>query len=187
MEKASFFTERDINPACRFLIRQAGTEKAVPLSAGKRQETQKKAAASYLPLRVFSPPRRLTSEFGMGSGVSAWLSPPPRIPGHVLWKPNAIVLSLIEKKLRSEPSGGPPSSPQGKLMAESSGYWGDLALHVAVPAPIVHQTGDLPVPLPPSGMGGLLSGTASRLDALSVYPDHGRLPGDASGETTRPP
>ena len=72
-------------------------------------------------------------------------------------------------------------------MAESSGYWCVLALHVAVPAPDVHRTGDLPVPLPPLGMGGLLSGTASRLDALSVYPDHGRLPGDASGETTRPP
>ena len=52
---------------------------------GKRREAagpppciaMKKAAAGYLPLRVLSPPRRLTSEFGMGSGVSAWLSPPP--------------------------------------------------------------------------------------------------------------
>ncbi len=56
-----------------------------------------------------------------------------------------------------------------------------------MPAPIVHQTGDLPVPLPPFGMGGLLLETASRLDALSVYPDHRRLLGDASGETTQPP
>jgi hypothetical protein len=37
----------------------------------------KKAAAAIFPARVLSPPGRLTSEFGMGSGVSAWPSQPP--------------------------------------------------------------------------------------------------------------
>lgn len=41
----------------------------------------KKRQLAIFPLRVFSPPRRLTSEFGMGSGVSAWLSPPLRRNG----------------------------------------------------------------------------------------------------------
>ena len=71
--------------------------------------TTKKAAAGYLPHRVFSPPRRLTSEFGMGSGVSAWLSPPPPDREHVLRKPNAIVLSLVRRNCATNRFGGPPS------------------------------------------------------------------------------
>ena len=41
--------------------------------------------------------------------------------------------------------------------------------------------------LTPYRMGGLVSGGASRLDALSVYPGRGRLSGDATGVTTGPP
>ncbi len=42
-----------------------------------KKNTTKKAAAAIFPARVLSPPGRLTSEFGMGSGVSAWQSQPP--------------------------------------------------------------------------------------------------------------
>ena len=56
-----------------------------------------------------------------------------------------------------------------------------------MPAADVHRTGDLPVPLPAIAVGGLVLGTASRLDALSVYPFRGRLRGHASGETTATP
>ena len=56
-----------------------------------------------------------------------------------------------------------------------------------MPAPIVHQPGDKPGPLPPFGEGGLLLGMVSRLDALSAYPDRGQLTGDATGVTTGPP
>ncbi len=41
------------------------------------RKSTKKAAAAIFPARVLSPPGRLTSEFGMGSGVSAWQSQPP--------------------------------------------------------------------------------------------------------------
>ena len=43
----------------------------------KTNPDTQKAAAAIFPARVFSPPGRLTSEFGMGSGVSAWPSQPP--------------------------------------------------------------------------------------------------------------
>ena len=44
----------------------------------KGARARKKRRRAIFPRRVFSPPGRLTSEFGMGSGVSARLSPPPR-------------------------------------------------------------------------------------------------------------
>ena len=57
--------------------------------------TTKKAAAAIFPARVLSPPRRLTSEFGMESGVSAWQSQPPM--KNDLQKPNTIVLNQMQK------------------------------------------------------------------------------------------
>ena len=80
--------------------------------------------------------------------------------------------------------GLPSSSEEGQ---EPSGYWSVPALQLALPAPDVHRTGRLPVPLPACAVGGLVLGTASRLDALSVYPVRGRLRGHASGETTATP
>ncbi len=56
-----------------------------------------------------------------------------------------------------------------------------------MPAPDVYQTTRLVVPLPSYEVGGLVLGSASRLDALSVYPCRGRLSGDATGVTTGPP
>jgi len=43
----------------------------------RKELDTEKAAAAIFPLGVLSPPGRLTSEFGMGSGVSAGPSQPP--------------------------------------------------------------------------------------------------------------
>jgi hypothetical protein len=103
---------------------------------------------------------------------------------------NRMPLSLScqnRRELRETPKRKDRLPGKSRKRTESSGYWSDLPLPVARPAAIVHRTGDLPVPLPPFGVGGLLSGTASRLDALSDYPCRGRLPGGATGVTARPP
>ncbi len=63
---------------------------------------------------------------------------------------------------------------------EPSGYWCTLPQYITILAADVHQTGRLPVPLPPYGVGSLVLGTTSRLDALSVYSIHGRLSSDAT-------
>jgi hypothetical protein len=103
-------------------------------------------------------------------------------------KPNAIALVIRPREKTAHIRTGPPIPPSLKTEeTESSGYWSALPLPVARPAADVHRTGDLPVPLPPCGVGGLFSGTASRLDALSVYPDRGRLSGGAPDGTTGPP
>ena len=70
---------------------------------------------------------------------------------------------------------------------EPSGYWSILPEYITVLTAYVHQTGRLPVPLPPYGVGSLVLGTTSRLDALSVYSIRGRLSSDAIGITTGPP
>ena len=94
---------------------------AVAAEAGggrqRRENPQtKKAAASYLPLRVFSPPRRLTSEFGMGSGVSAWLSPPPGSSMPCPLETECHCPQPFEKKLRFyEPPGRSALPPAGKI------------------------------------------------------------------------
>ena len=94
---------------------------AVAAEAGggrqRRENPQtKKAAASYLPLRVFSPPRRLTSEFGMESGVSAWLSPPPGSSMPCPLETECHCPQPFEKKLRFyEPPGRSALPPAGKI------------------------------------------------------------------------
>ena len=74
----------------------------------------------------------------------------------------------------------PFSYSKKKGETEPSGYWCTLPQYITILAADVHQTGRLPVPLPPYGVGSLVLGTTSRLDALSVYSIHGRLSSDAT-------
>ena len=111
---------------------------------------------------------------------------------HGPWKPNAIAPVLSTEREDgalhvTAMQHRPFNTRQDEKETESSGDWCVLPLHVAMPAADVHQTGDLPVPLPTCVMGGQISGTASRLDALSVYPGRGRLSGGATGVTTGQP
>ena len=113
-----------------------------PSSLRRKKTATKKAAAAIFPARVFSPPGRLTSEFGMGSGVSAWPSQPPQcllIPR----KPNAIV-RVDSNQAETETAQTFHVPRKG---TESSGYWCVLALQIALPAPDVHRTTRLVVPL----------------------------------------
>ena len=78
--------------------------------------TKKKRRRAILPRGVFSPPRRLTSEFGMGSGVSAGLSPPLCAPSARPLKTECHRPFLPEewKRRRRFPSLRAPAFPEGK-------------------------------------------------------------------------
>ena len=66
---------------------------------------------------------------------------------------------------------------------EASGQLVPLGFGIAAFAPAAYQRGSLPRPL----LGNLISGTASRLDAFSAYPNRAWLPGYAPGGTTGAP
>ena len=69
------------------------------------------------------------------------------------------------------------------LPPEASGQLVPLGFGIAAFAPAAYQRGSLPRPL----LGNLISGTASRLDAFSAYPNRAWLPGYAPGGTTGAP
>ena len=101
-----------------------------------------KRPSDGVPVRPSSLRRKKTSEFGMGSGVSAWPSQPPQcllIPR----KPNAIV-RVDSNQAETETAQTFHVPRKG---TESSGYWCVLALQIALPAPDVHRTTRLVVPL----------------------------------------
>ena len=66
---------------------------------------------------------------------------------------------------------------------EASGQLVPLGFGIAAFAPAAYRRGSLPRPL----LGNLISGTASRLDAFSAYPNRAWLPGYAPGGTTGAP
>ena len=138
---------------------------------------------------VSSPLRGLTSLFGMGRGA------PPRLSRHSCRGPRTS---------REEGRAGPLWPRGGRMVAARQ-----LAVPKAPDAP-AHggDPGPKPVgPLVPLGstrrraptcglstsssatalQGGLISGPASRLDALSAYPIRTRLPGGAPGGATGTP
>ena len=149
--------------------------RALPASAAARaiEKRPPRARRPALPqpcAAVLSAKAGLTAGFGMGPGD-------PRLCGRARGgrSPAAHVFEPARAPLPGRP-WRPCSEGSGKLAtprkipyedAKSSGYQQRSAERVAPLAPAPCRPGVLPGPLPESG---LISETASRLDAFSGYP-----------------